>query len=456
MDKLDINSILERENIYNNIKNILLNFNENKKNLQNKRGIYIYGPPGCGKTHFLTKLLDDINFEKITYDSGEIRNKNIIDLITKNNISNKSVISILKNEIKPTAILMDEIDSMNNGDKGGINSLIKIIRPKKTKKQKGEEICNLPIICIGNNFIDKKIKELIKVSYTFELKLPNDKQIANILENYQTITNKKMSKSINKLIAQYSQNDMRKLKIILDLYESNPDFFDNPDNFSILAYKLKNEDTKETTHKLIIEKHTSSNHNNLICDTERTIVALLWHENIIDTFISEHNEKNIILYLKFLNNICFADYIDRITFQKQIWQFNEISSLIKILFNNYLYHNSNLDVKKISRNSIRFTKILTKYSTEYNNNIFINNLCQIFSIDKKDILSFFLKLKEYDTSIILNMLENFEVNKLDITRLYRFISKLDNEIDLESEENTNSDNELYCNSDYNNLIETTC
>ena len=30
---------------------------------------------------------------------------------------------------------MDEIDGMNSGDKGGINSLIKLIRPKKTKKQ---------------------------------------------------------------------------------------------------------------------------------------------------------------------------------------------------------------------------------------------------------------------------------------------------------------------------------
>ena len=37
---------------------------------------------------------------------------------------------------KKIAILMDEIDGMNGGDKGGINSLIKLIRPKKTKKQK--------------------------------------------------------------------------------------------------------------------------------------------------------------------------------------------------------------------------------------------------------------------------------------------------------------------------------
>ena len=35
---------------------------------------------------------------------------------------------------------MDEIDGMNNGDKGGINSLIKLIRPKKTNKQKKEQM----------------------------------------------------------------------------------------------------------------------------------------------------------------------------------------------------------------------------------------------------------------------------------------------------------------------------
>ena len=42
------------------------------------------------------------------------------------------------------------------------------------------------------------------------------------------------------------------------------------------------------------------------------------------------------LDFKILNNICFSDYIDRITFQKQVWVFNEISSLIKTFYNNYL------------------------------------------------------------------------------------------------------------------------
>ena len=31
------------------------------------------------------------------------------------------------------------------------------------------------------------------------------------------------------------------------------------------------------------------------------------------------NENKFLFYSKFLENVCFADYIDRITFQNQIW-----------------------------------------------------------------------------------------------------------------------------------------
>ena len=75
-------------------------------------------------------------------------------------------------------------------------------------------------------------------------------------------------------------------------------------------------------------------------ETDRTIVGLLWHENIIDVLNKLNKKESILLYIKLLDNICYADYIDRITFQKQIWQFNEMSSLIKIFFNNYIFHNN--------------------------------------------------------------------------------------------------------------------
>ena len=79
-------------------------------------------------------------------------------------------------------IVMDEIDGMNSGDKGGINALIKIVRPKKTSKQKKENTTMIPIICIGNYHMDKKIKELMKVCIKIEIKIHTCAEVKKIIK----------------------------------------------------------------------------------------------------------------------------------------------------------------------------------------------------------------------------------------------------------------------------------
>jgi hypothetical protein len=166
-------------------------------------------------------------------------------------------------------------------------------------------------------------------------------------------------------------------------------------------------------------------HHIVMNETDRTIVGLLWHENIIDVFGKMNKADSIPFYIKQLDNMCFADYIDRITFQKQIWQFNEMSSLIKTFKNNKLYHEYFTNSKhKSNPADIRFTKVLTKYSTEFNNYIFIQNLCQLLGMDKKDIFSFFSEIRnKYDDAAMALLFENYEINKLDINRIYRYLDK---------------------------------
>ena len=88
-----------------------------------------------------------------------------------------------------------------------------------------------------------------------------------------------------------------------------------------------------------------------------------------------------------------------------------MSSIIKTLYNNNIYHNSKLKKNKID--NIRFTKVLTKYSTEYNNMLFLNELCQKLQMDKKDILGYFTTLREnYHMNYIYEMFdnENYDLN----------------------------------------------
>ena len=93
------------------------------------------------------------------------------------------------------------------------------------------------------------------------------------------------------------------------------------------------------------------------------------------------------------------------------------------------------------------SKVLTKYSTEYNNTLFIYALSQELDLDKKDLISLFQEIRLYydkdniNNVEILNKLEiffqDYGINKLDIKRLYRYLDKnvkKDAEIDAEIDE----------------------
>jgi DNA polymerase III delta prime subunit len=425
MEKLDINLMLNRSQEMEKIKEILKGIEENignQNNITTKKGIYIYGDPGTGKTLFVTNLLKELNYDIVKYDAGDIRNKSIIDTITKHNMSDINVMSLFNKKPKRIVIIMDEIDGMNNGDKGGINALIKIIRPKKTKKQKLEDITLTPIICIGNYHMDKKIKELMKVCNVIELKKPTTQQIKSILT--KIIPNIELTLENN--IINYIQGDLRKLSKIYELYNNNNKIINNDAIASIFLIKSDNNNVHNITKQVINNNYSINQHLNVMNETDRTIIGLLWHENIIDLIGNVDKKISVPFYLQILNNICLSDYIDRITFQKQIWQFNEMSSLIKTFHNNNIYHKTfTKKSKKIYNPSeVRFTKVLTKYSTEYNNYIFIQKLCQQLDMNRSDLYVFFMELKnKYDDNEIIQLFENYDINKLDIKRIYRFLDR---------------------------------
>jgi hypothetical protein len=442
MENLNINTLLNRTDEANKIKDVLKDFEANKNNLSTKRGLYIHGEPGSGKTTFIVNILKDLDYDIIKYDAGDIRNKSIIDTITKHNMADRNVMSMFYKKVKRIAIIMDEIDGMNNGDKGGINSLIKIIRPKKTKKQRLEETTLNPIICIGNYHIDKKIKELMKVCHVIELKSPTKQQITTIVEKLIPAYNTLKDEETKTNIINYIQGDLRKLNTIYNLSKNNENILTNNSIKNIFLTKSYNDDTRKITKKLINNNYPIEEHLTIMNETDRTIVGLLWHENIIDVLGKVKKEESIPFYLDILDNMCFADYIDRITFQKQIWQFNEMSSLIKTFKNNKIYHDRFSLKKKQKYNpaEVRFTKVLTKYSTEYNNSIFIQNLCQELSMDKNDMFAFFLDLKnKHNDNEILALFENYDISKLDINRIYRYLEKYTKENACETEDVTSDD-----------------
>ena len=133
--------------------------------------------------------------------------------------------------------------------------------------------------------------------------------------------------------------------------------------------------------------------NDFMIENEKATQSLLFHENMIDII----KKQDIRFYYTFLKNLCSGDYFDRISFQKQLWIFNEMTYYIKILYNYHLYNNYPIHTKK--NIEYRFTKVLTKYSNEYNNNTFIIGLCNRLNGSKKQLYYAIQNKKEIDLSV---------------------------------------------------------
>ena len=399
-----VDTILNRQKEEELFSNFMHQFN--KLDDKSKKCIYIYGPSGCGKTTFAKNILKKMEYDIISYDAGDTRNKNIVDNLHVSNMPDRNVLSSFLHKPSKLAIVMDEIDCMNNGDKGGINSLIKLIRPKKTKRQQLEHITHVPIICIGNISQDKKIKELMKYCLEIELKLPTPVQTKELLV---------------RLVPPYAHiasqvHDLKKIYQLVQLHKRNF----KGDVQTMLSTNV-HEDTKCLTKRIMNSSRRFTEHN-YINETDRTILALLWHENIIDLLQKMPLHTSIELYNVILKEVCFADYIDRIMFQKQLWLFSEMSFLLKMFYTNYLFQTVNQEKYKISE--VRFTKILTKYSTEYNNTSFIQKMCAELSMDKSDLISYMNLLKTTHTEPqIAQLFEHTEITLLDVQRYYRYINK---------------------------------
>ena len=240
---------------------------------------------------------------------------------------------------------------------------------------KSRNICSM---FNGKNKNKKKVLIIDNIDY---LQNVEKKNLGNIIK---LIKSKDFQvKMTNHTIIFIGNNLYDKKQIELSLCVNHYIFLNDIYTINSETYKI------QAMKKNVLDLLNDTYDKGINLNNEKTIISLCYHENIIKVI------KNFNVYEKFLQNLCNGDFYDRVSFQKQLWQFNEMTYYLKVLHNYNIVHsyyiNNDINPKSILKNhkleDICFTKVLTKYSNEYSNNNFIINVAANHNLSKYELYS---------------------------------------------------------------------
>ena len=395
----------------NYISNNVIKYVNNLEKNNSLKYLYVYGENGIGKTTIIKNILHSLKYNVNYIDC----NQNQLTLEELINITdNKDVYSMFFNNVQKNALIMDNINYYLYNDKSYFNNLVKLLKKNKIHKF-------IPFIFINTLHEEKKFTELSKLSYCLKINPPTTIQLKNIIyklypkildfenntliiDNIITYLDYKFYKILN--IEYFYNNNLIELKFDIHTRTSNNNNFNINNNIKIL------------TKNLLHYKYNLQNLD-IINYSDRTSLSLLLHENIIKLFNNNLTHNELKIYKKILDNFIFCDCIDKNIFLYQIWQLNDITYIIKIFYNNFILWEHNL-LKNIGQENIIFTKILTKYSSEYNNFNFIFNNTQLYCTNKKTLLlhiftidnsnDFYAKLVYSRFMKLIEQYNNYKIN----------------------------------------------
>ena len=131
---------------------------------RDKPAVLLLGPPGIGKTTLALRVFQLAGLRPIEFNASHTRSgtsfrKTILPLLREGGI-----VQMMESGNKGgIGVLLDEVDGLSNGERGGLNELHAYL--KTTEAIKGR-----PLILISNTLDTRTLQQIAKVCLTFEIK----------------------------------------------------------------------------------------------------------------------------------------------------------------------------------------------------------------------------------------------------------------------------------------------
>jgi hypothetical protein len=340
--------------------------------------LFLYGPPGIGKTTLARLALEQAGYRVVEWNASQHRHKAAVEESLVPLLRSCNVADFFRPEgPRNLGIILDEIDGMSVGDKGGLSELVRIL-----KEYNGHNA----IVCISNEWMEKKFQPFLKLCKTFQIFAPSPADVYSLIRTQfdKVPKNCDLMKLASDLLAVHS-GDLRKIlqsvrEIKTDMVNGTISVADVKNTIEIGLADAKalgsnrirrSETIKSAVGQLLrgsLDMTTEVPLNN----NDLNLAGLHLHESLptwICRFIG-NNEQGYEVYKSVFQTILSSDRLDYYTFFFQHWTLfpltyqAKLQAVNQLLFEHYCVSDEAASVWK--DDDMEYTAVLSKQSMLYN------------------------------------------------------------------------------------------